>query len=178
MIGEIDKNNQTDKSSEIIEEKICSICGITEKEAISKSITLIKMSDLLDKKCNTKFNDSLKSILSNTIKCYICDKCIEITNLAVEKVLNRIDEENDSIKKLNRLNADIESFEDYISSSAHLLKLDHINVIQSCLNVVISGIKTMSDHNPEISKKIIKSTIIELERELQELNNELIASER
>ena len=52
MINEINKNSQIDKSSEISEEKICSICGITEEDATSKSITLIKMSDLLNKKCS------------------------------------------------------------------------------------------------------------------------------
>ena len=167
MNNEINKNSQIDKSSEISEEKICSICGITEENSTSKSLTLIKMSDLLDKKCSTEFNDSLKSILPNVTKCYICNKCIEITNMAVEKVLGHI--ENDPIKKFDKLNSDIESFEDYISSTAHLFKLDHVTVIQSCLNMVISGIEMMSDYNPEISKKIIKSTIIELERELQKL---------
>jgi len=175
---EINKINEIGKASEIVEEKICSICGIREKEDISKSLTFIKISDLFDKKCDKEFSLSLKSIMPNATKCYICDKCIEITNMSVEKVLNHIDEENDSIKKLNRLNADIVSFEDYISSSAHLLKLDHITVIQSCLNMVITGIKMMSEYNPEISKKIIKSTIIDLERELQELNIKLITSER
>ena len=167
MNNEINKNSQIDKSSEISEEKICSICGITEENATSKSLTLIKMSDLLDKKCSTEFNVNLKSILSNVAKCYICNKCIEMTNMAVEKVLNNID--NDSIKKFDRLSVDIESFEDYISSTAHLFKLDHVTVIQACFNTVMAGIRMISERDPELSKTLIKTAIIELERELQKL---------
>lgn len=165
----MDKPNEIDKSTEVLEEKMCSICGITEKEAISKFLNLVKLSDVINKKYNKEFNINLSSILPKSSEIYICDKCVETTNKAVEKVLNKIDDKDELNKNFDELRGNIESFEDYISSSAHLFKLDQVTVMQSCLNVVMSGIKMMSKYKPELSKELIKTAIIELERELQKL---------
>lgn len=169
MNDDINKVNNIIKSTEILEEKMCSICRITEKEALSKSLKLVKMCDLMNEKCSQEFNLKLSSISPETTKYYICTKCIEITNKAVEKVLNKISEKDELNKNLDKLKNDIESFEDYISSTAHLFKLNNIIVMQSCYNLLITGIKEMSERDPEFSKGLIKIAIIELERELQKL---------
>ncbi len=80
----------------------------------------------------------------------------------------KINNKNDN-KRFDELKEDIESFTDYISSTAHLFKLDHVTVIQSCFSMFMSGIKTLSEYDTILSKTIIKATIIELERELLEI---------
>ena len=168
----IDNPNEvdiTDKISEIPEEKICSICGITEEETITKSLNLTKLSDMINKKYNKELSFELLSIMPKNMEIYVCDKCVELTNKIVENMLSHINEKSELNKNLDEMRDDIESFEDYISSTAHLFKLDHVTVIQVCFNTVMAGIRMISERDPELSKTLIKTSIIELERELQKL---------
>jgi len=162
----MNNNDKIDKTIETLEEHICNICEITEKDANSIGIKFIKLSDIY----NEKFDKAIGFELSSIPKIksgHICSKCVETTNLIIEKVLNYKYENRN--KNINEFKGDIDSFIDYISSTAHLFKLDHVTVIQSCFSMFISGLKLLSEYDTKLSKTIIKATIIELERELLEI---------
>ncbi len=162
--NEIEEKVNTQEKQEIS----CIICKITEEKAKSKNITLTKMSDIVDKRFNEEICLKIESIMPDIVSGYVCSKCIETTNRVVEKMITL--KNSMEHKTLSNLEDEIESYSDYISSSAHLFKLDHIIVVQSCFNTFIYGIDSLSEYNIKFSEHIIKSSIIELERKLLELN--------
>ncbi len=145
----------------------CIICRITEEKAKDKNISLTKMSDIVNKRFNEEICLKIESVMPEVVSGYVCSKCIETTNKVVEKMITL--KNSMEHKSLENLKDEIDSFNDYISSSAHLFKLDHAVVIQSCFNTFIYGIEAMSEYNIKYSEYIVKTSIIELERKLKEI---------
>ena len=162
MIEDIINKEQFEQNKPTInkEEKICCICTRTEKEVNDEGLKFVKMNDIYNK----KFDEYLGVELSSSPKikdAYVCSKCVEDTTTIIDKVINKSEPEN--------LKEKTDSFTDYILSSSYLFNLDTLTVIQSCLNMFEAAIENLSETNPKSSKHIIKTSIIELERKLHEL---------
>ncbi len=162
MVEDIINKEQLEQTKSIIdkEEKICCICTKTEKEANNEGLKFVKMNDIYNKKFDEYLGIDLSA--SPRIKdSYVCCKCIEDTTTIIDKVINKTE------SKISKEKAD--SFVDYILSSSYLFDLDTVTVIQSCFNMFDAAIENLSETNPKLSKHILKTSIIELERKLHEL---------
>jgi len=145
-------------------EKKCVICKITEKEALNNNIELIKIGDMAKQKCDADFNNIFSSLISET-EAYICNDCIELTNRTIEKLLIP------NNKTLDEINEDSGSFTDYIYAGINLLRLDYRVIVPSCLNVLTTELDSLSKIDPNSTKNIIKTIMINFERELMILEN-------
>ncbi len=163
----IEENKQTTNEQTINEEKekvkVCCVCSITENEATEKGLKFIGMNTLYNKKLDEIFKANLSEF--NKIKnAYVCSKCIENTTKMVEKLIsNRILNEKEEIHEK------IDSFTDYILSSSYLFGLDNAIIMQASFNMYDAAIENLMEENPEFAKHVIKTSLIELERKLQEL---------
>ncbi len=144
-------------------EKVCCVCRITENEATEKGLKFIGMNTMYNKKLDEIFKTNLSEF--NKIKdAYVCSKCIEDTTKTVEKLIH-----NKILNEKEEIHEKIDSFTDYILSSSYLFGLDNTIIMQASFNMYDAAIENLIETNPKYAKHVIKTSLIELERKLQEL---------
>ena len=72
---------------------------------------------------------------------------------------------------LREFSDDVNNFSSFISSSANLMGLDDIVVIQVCFNIYMEWVGEMARGNPNVAKKIFKDSKRFIEIELERLED-------
>jgi hypothetical protein len=93
----------------------------------------------------------------------ICVKCM--TEIA-DTVTNSID--TDDIEEYSN---DVSDFTDFVSSSARLMGLDDIVVIQVCFNVYMDGVRDVAERDSDMARKIFKDARRFIDIELERLED-------
>lgn len=148
------------------EEKTCFVCLMPEKDALSNGIKFVRMDSLYDKKfCEYIGVDlSQSSIIKDS---YVCSKCVDNANTLIKEIINK---NKCNIKEeLEEIHEKVDSFTDYVLTGAYLFKLDNTIIVQSGFNVFNAALENMIEDSPKFAKHVIKTSLIELERKLQEL---------
>lgn len=160
-----EQNEQTtNNKKEKEKEKLCCVCMITENEATEKGLKFIGMNTIYNK----KFDEFLGIDLSESPKIrdsYVCNKCVEDTTMIVENLMKN----KNIVEDVKEYKEKIDSFTDYILSSSYLFGLENVILTQASFNMFEAGIENLIETNPKFAKHAIKTSLIELERKLQEL---------
>jgi hypothetical protein len=93
----------------------------------------------------------------------ICVKCM--TELA-DMVTNSIG--TDDIEEYSN---NVSDFTDFVSSSARLMGLDDIVIIQVCFNIYMDGVRDVADRDPNMARKIFKDARRFIDIELERLED-------
>ncbi len=93
----------------------------------------------------------------------ICTKCIAEL---VKIVKNGID-----ASSIEEFSNDVSDFSDFVSSSARLMGLEDIVVVQVCFNTYMDGVRDLADESPNVAKKILKDTRRFIDIELERLGD-------
>lgn len=139
---------------EKMEENIkCVACEISEDEAkkIGRTIEIVNFIE-------TDFGTA-EVMLSDGRTNYICSECKKKFDKMV------------SSGEMKKMKDSIDTFENFIDSSASLFRLEASIVLQSCINLYVKGVMRISNKNVDTSISILKASMGLFYRTLDELEN-------
>jgi hypothetical protein len=99
----------------------------------------------------------------------ICIKCM--SDLA-DTIKGGIDINSIDIDSaLEEFSNDVSNFTDFVSSSASLMKLDDVVVVQVCFNIYMDTVRDIIDRNPNMARKIFSDARRFIDIELERLED-------
>lgn len=93
----------------------------------------------------------------------ICTRCIA--------ELAEIFKDNIDMDGIEEFSDNVTDFADFVSSSARLMGLEDIVVVQVCFNVYMDGVREMADSNPTMARRIFRDTKRFIDIELERLED-------
>ncbi len=93
----------------------------------------------------------------------ICAKCIgELVDIFKSGI---------DMSSIEEFSNDVSDFSDFVSSSARLMRLEDIVVVQVCFNIYMDGVRDVAKKNPRIARNILKDARRYIDIELERLDD-------
>lgn len=141
----------------------CVACGITEEEA-KKEGSILKKIEPFE---SIGIDDATISYaFINADGMYICSSC-------KDNFLSTISSKN----AIEKMKARIDAFEDFIDSSAYLMKLENQVIAEATLKVYTRRISDVARYSPDIALMILSTTLSLFKSMINEIEKRRIEKE-